>query len=982
MKILLEELQHQSDALDAIINNFGGVENECGGIENPYANIMINNACDEKKYIDIKMETGTGKTYVYTRLMYELHKEYGLFKFVIVVPSPAIKIGTKNFIESDYARRHFSQFYENTTIDLSVINAGDFKTKSGRKNFPAHLSSYIEGSRQNSHVIHALLINADMLRSTSMTRDDYDQTLIGGITCPIEAIKNTKPIVIIDEPHRFPRDKTNYKAIQKIEPQMIVRFGATFPDIKVGTGKNAVIKKDYYRGMPQYDLNAVESFNDGLVKGIDVYYPDLSEQQANNVYTVTSVKARELELKQGNRTWILERGDLLSKVDDDFEGDVEYAGSKELSNGLEIEEGMKLIPGTFRSSYQELVIRDAIDKHFEIEQENFLRNNQRSSNIPRIKTLSLYFIDSIRSYRDEDGWLKQTFEKLLKSKLSSLITEYQLKTLPREQEYLDFLRATQANLALENQLVHAGYFGEDRGSGDEAIQLEVDDILKNKEKLLSFKDERGNWQTRRFLFSKWTLREGWDNPNVFVIAKLRTSGSENSKIQEVGRGLRLPVDETGHRIHSNDYEPRLAFLIGYDEKEFAKKLVGEINSDIKIDLSVSRLTEDMIQLILEKRQVTDPSFNELKLLEELDDLNIIDRLNNFNNDVVIDGEKKSGYDWFSIYYPEINDVQLRKGVVRDQRDKKKTSKIKLNKDNWNKVKSLWKQFSSRYMIEFKRVPDTLENIIEVVFSSDLFSRDEVLRVHETFKTEGNKAELIIQEETVDYASYREGMAYGNFLRQLHDQTNIPLNILHKNLFKILKNKLNGDNRFLSETSLKNLVGEFKKRFNEVYKQLYKYEILDFRASTSIYDANSNDFIDEISSGLIGKNSSDSILIDGRDLYNRPPIFFDSVNPEKLLLEHNYSKQVITFGKLPKNAIRVPKYIGGTTTPDFIYVVEKEEGKVVYLIVETKAENMRVDDQNILQIQEKFFKEIGGNVEYIEATNTKEVYEKLREIIGE
>ncbi len=145
--------------------------------------------------------------------------------------------------------------------------------------------------------------------------------------------------------------------------------------------------------------------------------------------------------------------------------------------------------------------------------------------------------------------------------------------------------------------------GEDRGSGDESIQAEVDDNFeKIKKKLLSFKDENGNWQTRRFLFSKWTLREGWDNPNVFVIAKLRTSGSDNSKIQEVGRGLRLPVDETGHRIQQDEWPTRLAFLIGYDEKDFAQKLIGEINSDAKLQLNEEKLTEDMIQLIVTKRK--------------------------------------------------------------------------------------------------------------------------------------------------------------------------------------------------------------------------------------------------------------------------------------------------------------------------------------------------------------------------------------------
>lgn len=978
MKILLEELQHQSDALEAINDSFKGMQSIFSSEYNAYANNLVNNAYEEKTNIDIKMETGTGKTYVYTRLMYELHQKYGLFKFVIVVPSPAIKIGTKNFIESDYARRHFSQFYENTRIELSVINAGDFKAKSGRKNFPAQLLNFVEGSKQNSHVIHALLINADMLRSSSMTKDDYDQTLIGGITSPIEAIQNTNPIVIIDEPHRFPRDKRNYEAIQSIKPQMIVRFGATFPDIKIGTGRKAVWKKDYYRGVPQYDLNAVESFNDGLVKGIDIYYPDLSESQAKNVYTVDSVKAKELVLKQGSKKWSLGVGDFLSKVDDDFEGEVEYSGSKELSNGLEIATGMKLIPGTFRSSYQELVIRDAIDKHFEIEKANFFRTDP---NMPRIKTLSLFFIDSIKSYRDPEGWLKQTFERLLKNKLSELISEFEFNRSKRDLEYLDFLRATQANLALEDQLVHAGYFGEDRGSGDEAIQAEVDDILKNKEKLLSFKNEKNEWETRRFLFSKWTLREGWDNPNVFVITKLRTSGSENSKIQEVGRGLRLPVDEVGHRIHTEDYEPRLAFLIGYDEKDFAQKLVGEINSDIKIDLSVILLTDDMIKLIVDNRKENDPTFDDEKLLESLDSLGIINRKNEFKEDIVIDGEKKSGFDWLGIYYPEINDTQLRKGIVRDPNTQRKSKSVKLRKENWYKVKDLWKQFSSRYMIEFERQPGSIDNMIIDVFSNrELFTKDAIQQIHETFQTKGNKAELQTREQGFGYTLFRDGMPYGQFLKNLHDRTNVPINTLHTNLFRVLKDEFDGDTQYLSEGSLNNLVREFKQRFDEVFRQMYEYKSLNFSASTSVYDGDSDSFYDEISSGLIGINSVNNTSKEERDLYIRPPLYFDSVDPEQKILEYNYARSVTVFGKLPKNSIRVPKYTGGTTTPDFLFIVEKEDDDVVYLIVETKATNMRDSDREVLQIQDKFFNSLGDNIKYIEATSQKDFHDKLRKIV--
>ncbi|MGQ5176105.1 DEAD/DEAH box helicase family protein [Bacillus halotolerans] len=247
MKILLEELPHQEDSLKAIMNSFKGLDRtstdpNAGDV---YANPLIQGRYHESSNIDVKMETGTGKTYVYTRLMYEMHQQHGIFKFVIVVPSPAIKEGTKNFIESDYAKQHFAQFYENTRIELNVINAGDFKAKSGRKNFPAHLLNFVEGSRQNSNTIQVLLINAGMLNSSSMKKDDYDQTLMGGVTSPIEGIRNTRPIVIIDEPHLFPRDKANYKAIEAINPQMIVRFGATFPEITIGKGK----KKSYKKGL-------------------------------------------------------------------------------------------------------------------------------------------------------------------------------------------------------------------------------------------------------------------------------------------------------------------------------------------------------------------------------------------------------------------------------------------------------------------------------------------------------------------------------------------------------------------------------------------------------------------------------------------------------------------------------------------------------------------------------------------------------------
>src|SRR5699024_3505279 len=247
MKILLEELPHQLEALEALDNAFYGIDEHTSDPDKDYiyANRIIKGRGQEKTNIDIKMETGTGKTYVGVRAMYELHKKYGLFKFIVVVPSPAIKEGWKNFIAADYAKQHFSQYYENTKINLNVINSGDFNSKKGL--LPAHLVDFIEGDRLNSSTIQVLLINAGMLNSSNMKgiytsgknagQERFNQTLLSGFTKPLEAIQAIRPIVIIDEPHRFPRGKKNYQAIENLNAQMIIRFGATFPQKNIGIGK-------------------------------------------------------------------------------------------------------------------------------------------------------------------------------------------------------------------------------------------------------------------------------------------------------------------------------------------------------------------------------------------------------------------------------------------------------------------------------------------------------------------------------------------------------------------------------------------------------------------------------------------------------------------------------------------------------------------------------------------------------------------------
>lgn len=972
MKINLDELPHQMRALEAINNAFYGLDDYSTDANKDYvyANPIIKYSGNDKANIDIKMETGTGKTYVGVRSMYEFHKNYGLFKFIVVVPTPAIKEGWRNFIEADYAKQHFSQFYENTSINLNIINAGDFNSKKGL--MPANLVDFIEGDRLNTSTIQVLLINAGMLNSSNMKgiyisgknagQERFSQTLLSGFTKPLEAIQATRPIVIIDEPHRFPRDKKNYETIETLKPQMILRLGATFPEVQKGKGKNKHIEKDYYRKQPQFNLNAARSFNEGLVKGVDVYYPNVTESEAKNQWTVDSVSTKKLVLKHEGNKYAFGKGDNIG-----FEGDIYYEGAKTLSNGLELEKGMTFLPATMQTTYQEMIIRDAIAKHFEAEITNFMRENDQQA---KVKTLSLFFIDSIRSYRDDNGWLKETFERLLKQKLESLIREFGYKKKPREQEYLDFLKATYVHL---KDNVHAGYFGEDRGSGDEAIQAEVNDILKNKEKLLSFKDEKGEWNTRRFLFSKWTLREGWDNPNVFVIAKLRTSGSETSKIQEVGRGLRLPVDENGHRLLQEELPSRLRFLIGYDEKDFAEKLVSEVNNDAPIKLNEEKLTQEMIDLIVKQTAVKD----EKDLLLQLDREGIIERNNDF---------KPGGFDRMVELYPVLLTTNRVKADKITTGGPKTKQRIKLKKENWNKMRDLWEKFSNRYMLEFERVGDnTLQMIIdEMMKDANNFTLQYQSFTHEKIYYNKKEQEMRLEEKigTSERGQAREGMPYGKFLMSLAKSTRLKPSQLHRSLAKVLKETYQGDTRYLNETTLYNLIRDFKDRFEKKYAQAYHYSKLDFQASTSVFDVKSDDFKEDILATVIGVNTDEDFSGDNRQLYEVPPLRYDSVHPERDLLKRNYDMSVTSFGKLPKKAIQIPKYMGGTTTPDFVYVVEREDESNVYLLVETKAEGSgkRISDAQIIDIQEKFFSLLEKNgVEYTEATTPTDVYTKLREV---
>ena len=846
--------------------------------------------------------------------MYELYKNFGLNKFIIFVPSLAIKEGAKNFISADYARRYFSTFYPDAKIDLSVINAGAFNTKKGRKTLPSELVDFLEGTRNQYGTIKCLLINDKMFTAKSMT-EEYDQTLISSVSKPLEAIKATRPILIIDEPHRFRRNSKAFQAIESLKPQLILRFGATFPEIKIGKGKGATTQKDYSNLV--YDLNAVESFNQGLVKAVDAFYPEIHSNE-HEKYTV--------------------KGESLPSG---FEGGLTFEGgrAKTLSSGLELEKGMKLFPKTSHASYQEIMISQALDKHFEKERENWVRENA-GENPAKIKTLSLFFIDSISSYRKEDGWLKSTFEKLLRKKLKDVISK------ETNIEYKDFLEKSLENIAE----CHGGYFAEDAaGKGDEQIQNEVDDILRNKNRLISFKDEKGEWILRRFLFSKWTLREGWDNPNVFVIAKIRSSGSEISKLQEVGRGLRLPVDENGRRLSEEEF--RLSYIIDFSESDFVKKLVSEINTDggkVFEGIISDNIIDELISIKYgESRR---------EVRNRLTDEKIID-----DNEKIINSEKLQEL---------LPSSGVQKNKIRNN-PKKSAEKVKLRKDNWEKIKQLWLEVSQRYMIKFEELSE--DKIFEIAKKSigENLRESEIYNEKESLISDGR--EIRSEVSRVDSGYTLEAIHYGDFLKKMSQNTNISPKNWHK---AILSKKNNFEKECFNAISLANIIRDFKKVFEEEFSQKFKYNKLDFTANTSLI--RNGEFVEEVSKSALGAFSSTEIEVDDRNLWNE--ICYDSVNPEMEISKIKPAEKVLVFGKIPQRAIRIPLFTGGTTSPDFIYAIKNDKNIEIDLFIEAKPENLKESDKIAIDSQEIFLNTI--KIEWQKVTSAEEVESLLRDFSRE
>jgi type III restriction enzyme len=398
---IYNKIEKRGNVFENVINPFGQYRDNI--VKRQEYNSLQEKPNIKSNIIDIMMETGTGKTYTYTQTMFELNKQYGIFKFVVVVPTLSIKAGTIDFLKSDSSREHFKEQY-GKTLQLHVVESQK-NTKSKKSYLPPTVTSFVNAGNFDKNSIQVIVINAGMINSDTMQKS-FDKRLFDKYAVPFDAIAAVKPFMIIDEPHKFGQGNKTWDNIQRMKPQFILRYGATFPDKEIEqkdvlSGKKIKVKvKDYHNLM--YQLTAVDSFNQNLVKGIIGHITEFdSGKNALVKFIDSDGKEASFELTENgkHKQMTLAKGESLEKLHVAMDGLMLENLNKStvvLSNGLEMKKGDKLNPYSYAETLQEMMIQKAIKHHFDLEKQLLTRE-------VKIKPLTLFFIDNIEEYREKDG---------------------------------------------------------------------------------------------------------------------------------------------------------------------------------------------------------------------------------------------------------------------------------------------------------------------------------------------------------------------------------------------------------------------------------------------------------------------------------------------------------------------------------------------------------------------------------------------------
>lgn len=893
---------------------------------------------DKDVYITVEMETGTGKTYTYIKTMYELNKLYGWTKFVIVVPSVAIREGVlKSFKTMD---DHFSDEY-GKRMQYFVFNS-------------KHLSKIDTFATDSG--MHCMIINTQAFNSSfDETADNTTSRVIFnrpdsfGSRRPIDVIAKTRPIMIIDEPQSVlgaNRNNRTRQGLRLFSPLMTLLYSATHRD------------GDIYNMV--YRLDAIDAYNRKLVKKIEVKgISQIGSTATNGFLCLEEIvigkgnpQARiSFDVKTSSGTKTTTR--LVSEGFDFFEqsgGLAEYrdrcivqridgrAGSVELLNGTKLYEGT-MTGKVHEEAIRREQIRETIRSHFERERMLFSKG---------IKVLSLFFIDKVENYRvygpgstSSSGRFAEMFEEEYINILNENINMF-------SPEYTLYLQSHPASS------VHAGYFSQDKKGkmldikesterGREEALRAYDLIMRNKEQLLSFNEPV------RFIFSHSALKEGWDNPNVFQICTLKDSDNLTKKRQEVGRGMRLCVNKNGERqdqdvLGEHVFDTNILTVIASESYEkFAKQLQHEIADAVAYRPTV------VTPALFEGRIFIDADGNTIKVTTEMARSinNRLVRKDYIDDDGVLtpkfhDDKRDGNFDLGEELAPIKSAIVKVLDGIFDPNSAKPSDGRKRRIANFDAEKfarsrfaELWNQINVRsiYTVDFS----SDELITKCIEQIDLHLN--VTEIH--IKITKGSLEQIRDRESLESAS---AMTQGDTIRKS----------VHETVSKSVKYDLIGD--LVRETGLtRKTIIKILQGISPAKFLLFRVNPEEFIIKTAsiindckaiavikkiTYSATDKTFdsdlftVDEIR-GVLGDNAMES----EKSLYDL--VVIDSRGTEMDFakeLENNVDVEVYT--KLPRGFyINTPL---GQYNPDWAIVYREGSVKHVYFIAETKGSMREVD----------------------------------------
>ncbi|MFP6107212.1 DEAD/DEAH box helicase family protein [Helicobacter pylori] len=967
MKIKFKRLDYQEKCLNQILGVFKGIyfeepENDAQRIANPVFEIgeikdllleNIQNLRSEQKITqgsvgiekslncDILMETGTGKTFCFLECVYALHKNYHLSKFIVLVPSNAIKLGVLKSVE--ITREFFKSEYSNT-----------------------HLESYEDVERFILASNHKCCVLVMIFSAFNKEKNTINQScleninLFNGAKSYMQALASMRPIVIIDEPHKFLGDKTKEK-LKEFNALITLRFGATF--------------KDDYNNLI-YALDSKKAFDCALVKSISVASVGESDEcflelkgiekrngyEAAINYTDLENKIQSVKVKEHDNLGAVTQ---ISALEDYI---VEKITKTEIRflNGFNLLLDQKEPFSYFVEGEQEVMLEEAIKSHFEREEGLFKKG---------IKALCMVFISGVNSYLSENeqpAKLALLFEKLYQQELEEVLKK------PLDENYRAYLERTKDAI----YKVHGGYFAKSKKESDEAQVIAL--ILKEKEKLLSFDSDL------RFIFSQWALQEGWDNPNVMTICKLVPSHSNITKLQQIGRGLRLAMNDKGERItkeHADfDFVNELVVIVPQVEGDFVGAIQQEISEHSLIKQVFS--AEELEKSGMVKKGYYGVLFEKLEGLgfgERTDDENFKLTLNQ-NEFLKKEPELEKLKDETYLDFEKLKDF-LKDRLVGNLRvrnkNERKTERIKINKENFKKFETLWAGLNHQVRIAYATDSESLidEIVKKINASFNVSSKIVSVTTHKKVETMRNDAKTeIFERESACVWSLHE------FISALSNKVKLSFKSVAKVLENIDENKFNEIKKNEQE-GLKRL----EELFLEIIYQNIKDKISYQMRETTIKNRKNDAFYDE--KGEIREFLDGSLGADKYEIKNssaQEKCLYENFMQveseiEKDTIEESNDTKIIVFGKLPR--VKIPVGLNQTYSPDFGYVVENNDKKVL-LVVETKGVDkkgeLRPEEERKISTAKKFFealKKQGVNIEYKTKMNKDQLSALINEILN-